>query len=132
MDFFNVHWKYGEHKGKANLQGADKRDVTMVFNGYAHMDRPNYYNIPFEAEITKITGPLGRPSSPKQRLAQKYGFIIGSIIGAQKQMDAAYQLLPNGIDSQKAARAVALVDSQFAKLKRDISDLFKLAGLKVK
>lgn len=137
MDLFNVHWKLGERKGRNTMTAFNKEDAKFAFQQYARHDG-NIHNIPFEAEVVKVIGPLGRPQSPKQKLAQKYGFLMGSIIGAEKQfgyfsrMNLPAGIQPNTPQAAKIHRAVALVESQFAKLKRDISDTFKLAGLKVK
>lgn len=72
---------------------------------------------------------VSRPATPKQLLAQKYGLICGSIKSAQIQLENT-KLLP--AKNEKLYKAHMLVDGQFAKLQRDIRDLFKLAGLNVK
>ena|SRR5260221_5270708 len=129
--FYNIHWKLGEHKGKATMEGVTKEAVIKGFTIYAGMDMGNPYSIPFEAEITKIiTLHPSRKSTPKQKLAQKYGMIQGGIKGARIQFE--YALLPTLKDYSKENRAYHLVQSQFAKLQRDISDCFKLLGLKIK
>lgn len=69
----------------------------------------------------------------KQKLAQKYGFIVGSIKSAKVQFGQAKINLHYSANSvEKLEKAMNLVQMQFAKLERDIRDLFKLAGLKVK
>lgn len=86
--------------------------------------------------VTKVVKGYGMPmATPKQKLAQKYGFILGSIKGAQIQFKQVYPTMPFGEkqdENLKVTRAINLVESQFAKLQRDIRDCFKLAGLKVK
>lgn len=134
MEQFNVHWKCGEIKGKNTITAFDKEDAKLAFLLYTRHDG-NIYNIPFEAEVVKVIGPLGiHKSSPKQKLAQKYGFIIGSIKGSKKQLMQAKtdMILASGPNAVKIERAYNLVEMQVAKTLRDISDLFKLAGLKVK
>jgi len=130
MESFNVHWKFGESKGKALIFAFSKEDAKIKFERYARTESNSRF-IPFEATVTKIYGPLGRESTPKQKLAQRYGFIIGSIKGAKKQFNTTIMSVSPDI-STRVIKGQILVDAQFAKLQRDIRDVFKLAGLKVK
>jgi hypothetical protein len=75
-----------------------------------------------------------KEATTKQVVAQAYGMIMGSIKGAKVQWNRARTniILSAGVNAVKAERANNLVDMQFTKLERDLRDLFKLAGLKVK
>src|SRR5260221_7088074 len=65
------------------------------------------------ATVRKVIGPLGKEATAKQKLAQRYGFIIGGIMGAQSSFNyTKSNLFPNGVDAEKAKKAFALVDSQ--------------------
>lgn len=82
----------------------------------------------------KVIGPLGqKPSTSKQKLAQRYGYLMGSIKSAKLTFKNAFLKDPiSRAVSEKLNRAISLTESQFAKLERDLRDCFKLAGLKIK
>lgn len=119
-------------KRRATMTGLSIRDVRTTFNGMMRIDNNPY----FDCKLVRVW--QSQPPSEKQKLAQKYGFIMGAIKGAQAQFDYAQRtMLVKEIESEgnpnfKTSRAIALVKSQFSKLQRDISDVFKLAGLKIK
>lgn len=115
---------------------ADNGDEAQArFEALAASEAPNGYRIPFEAKPTKVTLYLG--PSTKQILAQRYGFIMGGIKGAQSQFNSLRNSSnffrdADAVVSNRAGKAIALVNMQFSKLQRDIADVFKLAGLKIK
>jgi hypothetical protein len=132
VEHYKIHWKLGHQTGKTIIGAETKVSAIQAFETYARMDLGNPYSIPFEAEIVKTIKVSNIPSTSKQRLAQRYGFIMGGVKGAHVQFRSVRMILPNGLDANKVNRAVGLVDMQFAKLERDIRDFFKLAGLKIK
>lgn len=125
---YNVHWKDGERKGKTCISALSKEDARTVAEKYMCVDAPNGF--PFEGKVTKVIGPLGKPASPKQKLAQSYGFIAGSLKGAELQFRKSLEHMQSSDPKVTASRG--LVNSQFAKLQRDLRDCFKRAGLNVK
>lgn len=139
MDFqhFNVHWKTPSGRtGKTNLTALSKQHAKDVFENLTRMDsNVNSDRYPFEAKAVKVIGPLGvHKTTDKQKLAQRYGYLMGSIKGAK----TSFRSLRDNADlfrviaNPKIGRAVAMVDLQFSKLERDLRDLFRLAGLKIK
>jgi len=132
--YFNVHWEtYNGLKGKRCVTALSKNDARTVAENFMKMDNDNGF--PFEGKVIKVIGPLGvNPPTPKQLLGRKYGFIIGGIKGAQRMFAQANTdlIIGAGSNAVKCEKGRILVDAQFAKLKRDIRDVFKLAGLKVK
>jgi hypothetical protein len=137
MNTYNVHllWPDG-YKEKIQIH------VDGIVTSLTDIPRDRYHriytSIDSGAKLRKIIGPLGqKKSTPKQKLAQKYGFILGSIKGAKVQVDNCFNPFTHStvFDPDKAAKwakAKGLVNMQFSKLQRDIADLFKLAGLKIK
>lgn len=133
MPYFNVHWTtIGGARGKTTMDATDKLAARKAFNTYAAMDMDNAHGIPFEADLRKIIPLVSTPATPKQKLSRRYGFILGSIKGAQAQFVSSFPDLQVGQTNHKITRGISLVNSQFAKLQRDVRDLFKLAGLNVK
>jgi hypothetical protein len=134
---FNVHYlTVGGSKGKTCITALSKDDAKTAFENHCKNEAADQLYYPFEATVKKVIGPLGMtPATPKQKLAQKYGFIIGGIKGAKTQFyQAVADMVPVGQNKlpEKLQRCGNLVEMQFAKLERDIRDCFKLAGLKVK
>jgi hypothetical protein len=133
---FNVHWKQlingSFEKGKTCITAFDRWDAKNTFEKSCLNQGTDKKRFPPNAEVTKVIQ-LGI-STTKQKLAQKYGFIIGSIIGAEKNFkNVTFEISEDDAKLRaKVFMAARLVDSQFAKLRRDIRDVFKLAGLKVK
>lgn len=121
---FNIHLVWPDKlEEKITVTALNKDDALMDTRAYRAREAGAY--------CLKVIGPLNRESTPKQKLAQKYGFIIGSIKGAKVQFTQA--MTPDNIkDAHKLVKNWNLTMQQFAKLERDIRDCFKLAGLKVK
>jgi len=131
MEYYNVYlvWPDGV---KEKMQMAFDPKLQLTKNQMAEATPTIANSLRAGATIQKYVKLRKEESTPKQKLAQKYGFILGSIMRAESQFKQVHGIFPNGVDTIKVNRAFALVDSQFAKLKRDISDCFKLAGLKIK
>lgn len=130
---YNVHFKSADLDGKAMITALSKEDAKKTFEQMAAKDvgaPGSRADIPFEAIVTKVIGPLGRLASPKQKLAQSYGFIAGSLKGAELQFRKSLAHMQSSDPKITASRG--LVNSQFAKLQRDLRDCFKRAGLNVK
>ena len=118
-------------KGSCRIDQSTPQHARLVFEANAAMDKPNAFNIPFDATFRSVIEVA--ESTPKQKLAQKYGFILGSVKSAKVTYQRTFVgFVKTEEQSIKIGKAFNLVDSQFAKLERDIRDLFKLAGLKVK
>lgn len=135
MEYYNVHWKIGEHKGKTTIQANDKQHAIKCANDYMRNEAQSLF--PFEGTVTKVIGPLGQhPSTEKQKLAQHYR----SCMGAAMMLDKALQNVQkvsiigetNPQRTAKIMNALALALSHCTKAKRDTRDLFKLMGLNVK
>lgn len=137
MDFkhFNVHWKLGQQRGKTCMTAFSKEDAKIAFEGYVAVDIPERrFDYPFEAEVIKVIGPLGmHESTDKQKLAHHYRWILGNITSAKAVLGRTkFKYVGLQASYDKVDRAYMLVDAQIAKLQRDVRDLFKIAGLKVK
>lgn len=133
MDFkyYNVHFIGGHSlKCKITITALSKEDAKNTFENYAKVEG-NGYGVPFEAKPTKVIGPLGmHPSTPKQQLAHQYRSCIGAACMLEKNIQS---ILINSLAIQiKAGQARILALKQVAKCKRDIADMFKLMGLKIK
>jgi hypothetical protein len=128
MDFrpFQVSYKTAAGIKKiTSITGLSIEDVRNHFKDMIRVDNNEY----FDCTLIKVWE--NKPPTAKQKLAQKYGFIIGSVKNARIQFTNAMQ--PDNIkDAHKLSRNWHLTMQQFAKLERDIRDCFKLAGLKVK
>lgn len=128
---FNVHMVWPD-------QQYEKLSVTALSKEDALKDTRIHRNIRLGAYPVKVIGPLGvHPTTKKQNLSHKYGGIYRNIEGAKSVFYSFRRMTYEEIGvtlevGNKLSRHVSLVDSQFAKLQRDIRDLFKLAGLKVK
>lgn len=136
---FNVHYKFKDNdtRRKLCMTALDKEDAKLTFESYARNDDGNGMNIPFGAVVIKVIGPLGRETTPKQKLAQSYAFVLGGIKGSYVMMNRNSQAMKdiaaaNPKIADRMARAWALVDAQYMKLQRDIRDLYKLSGLNIK
>lgn len=131
MSFFNIHYlaPNGEKRIDRSVHATSKEELRELFSQSTHFDGSKYFDCTFIKMIE-----LNRVSTPKQKLAQKYGYTIGSIKGAKKQViqNKTELILAAGTSAMKMERAINLVEMQFSKLLRDISDMYKLAGLKVK
>lgn len=139
---YNVHWHMTgdtNQKGKTSITALDKEDAKRAFEARCRNEAADQRHYPFEAKVDKVIGPLGiYEATPKQKLAQRYAFILGTIKGAETMMRQCHEhllnekLVKDNPHAMKIMRAEDLAHAQFAKLQRDIRDLFKLAGLKVK
>lgn len=136
---FNVHFRSADVDGKATITALSKEDAKRTFELMAARDigaPGSRADIPFEAIVTKVIGPLGlKPSTNLQLLAHKYGQIMRNLKGAEATFSysaVAIKQVGNNAENKSLAGKWDLVDKQFAKLKRDIRDLFKAAGLNVK
>lgn len=109
-------------KKRGNITALSVRDARKTIQAQIRIDN----NELFDCTLGRVW--LPKPPTEKQKLAQKYGFIMGSVKSAQ----IGVKLIPLNNKTEKQDRAINLVHSQFAKLQRDIADLFKLAGLKIK
>lgn len=133
---YNVHWHMTgdtNQKGKTSITALDKEDAKRAFEARCRNEAADQRHYPFEAKVDKVIGPLGlHQATNKQRLSRKYGFTMGGIKGAKAMFISAFPDLHANDKDYKLTRAIALVNQQFSKLERDLRDLFKLAGLKVK
>jgi hypothetical protein len=127
MPQFHVFFKKfaSDSKSQRYIITADNRDEVANKELSKHMFEEGH-------DIVRIQEI--KPATTKQVVAQAYGMIMGSIKGAKVQWNRARTniILSAGVNAVKAERANNLVDMQFTKLERDLRDLFKLAGLKVK
>ena len=135
MDSFNVHWEaQNGHKGKTCVTAFDKHDAKAVAENRMKVDNNNGF--PFEGKVLKVIGPLGQQvQTPKRKLAMQYRSCIGAAAMARFNINHVPILELHQNDTkhwEKCVRAKALAVSQAAKLQRDIVDLFKLLGLKIK
>lgn len=126
--FFNVHLAWpDQHFEKLCVSALSKRDALL--------DPKIRDTINAGAYPVKVIGPLGqKESTHKQKLAHHYRWILGNITSASATLSRT-KFLDDKMavkDALKIPNAVALAQSQFAKLQRDVRDLFKLAGLKIK
>ena len=128
MDTYYVSYRTPSGiKQKIRITAFSLIDAKTVVKNAIRVDN----NDLFDCTLLRIWKQI--ESTPKQKLAQKYGFIIGSIKGAKKQFNnTIFTSVTDPVIVNKLSRAYGLADSQFAKLERDIRDCFKLAGLKVK
>lgn len=82
----------------------------------------------------KVIGPLGvHKTTPKQLLAHQYRSCIGAACMLEKNIESTFSTIPQELGPlvrAKIAKGLAL--KQVAKVKRDIADMFKLMGLKIK
>lgn len=129
-NIYNVHWKLGDRKGKTSMTALTKEDAKITFEKFTASEASEQSKYPFEAKAIKIYGPLGLyKSTPKQKLAQNYHFMLGSVSAVEAMLGRVVWLQT---PDAKQMQAKMLVGSQIAKLKRDLRDFFKKAGLNVK
>jgi hypothetical protein len=127
MNFYNIAYLNSVGiKKRASMTGFSVQDVRTAFNSMVRIDNNQY----FDCKLLRVW--QNKPSSPKQILAQRYGFIMGGIKGARSSFISCYPNLQAGRTDAKVTNGISLVNAQFSKLQRDISDVFKLAGLKIK
>lgn len=116
-------------KERTSLTAFDLTDAKDSVKNRVRVDN----NELFDCTILRIW--KQQIATPRQKLGQKYGFILGCVKGAKTQFaQVGTELIvaaPMG-KTIKMEQARILVEAQFAKLERDIRDVFKLAGLKVK
>lgn len=124
---FNVHLAWPDKQ-------YEKLCVTALSKDDAICDTRIKQSILAGAYPVKVTGPLGvHLRTPKQHMAGTYAWVLGNITSAQATLNRQALKYPTiNANFDKIDRAKALVDAQFAKLQRDIKDLFRTAGLKVK
>lgn len=126
METYHVTYKtVTGMKQTASFEAESKDAARSIFNSMACTDNNNMF---FDCTITRVW--LKKPQTEKQKLSQKYGFTMGCIKSAEAQVNFAMNTANS--NTEKQLKAHILVKHQFAKLKRDIADLFRLAGLKIK
>ncbi len=128
METYHVAYKTAAGiKQITSLRAFDKADAKWQFHSMSRIDN----NMFFDCTVTRVW--LKKPPTGKQKLAQKYGFAMGCVKSAKVSVNQAIvEWLGDSNGNEKQNRAINLVSAQFAKLQRDIADLFRLAGLKIK
>lgn len=110
--------------------------VTAISRNDAHEPAEIKRAIAAGAYVYKITGPLGHPRTAKQQLATQYNFLIGNLVGIEKQIQRVNVMNILQLSDIKlldrAARDKAQAIQNIAKVKRDLADLFRRLGINIK
>lgn len=122
---FNVHLVWPDME-------EEKVTVTALSRDDALKDTRIKRAMDIGAYPHKVVGPLQHTQTYKQKMAGSYAWILGNLSSAEATMVRTKYTPDNSEFNDKIERAHALARSQFAKLRRDVRDLFKIAGLKVK
>lgn len=129
---FNVHWEaQNGHKGKTCITALSKEDAKATAENYMKADTANGF--PFEGKVLKVVGPLGvHPRTEKQKQATQYRTCIGAIAMAQFNV----QHISGQINDAKQIHKIRMLQAAALKsllnAKRDVADIFKIYGLKIK
>lgn len=133
---YNVHWEKDGRKGKTTITALSKEDAQLNFEGYAAaLMSDKHIAYPFEATVLKVIGPLGvHATTPKQKLAQQYRSCIGAAKMTEKSIQAinTWPLAATKEESIRYANIQKGALKNIANVMRDIKDIFKRQGLKVK
>jgi hypothetical protein len=126
--YYNVHLIWPD-KDKERLT------VTALSNEDAYKDGRVINAISLGAYVLTVRK-CPSEASPKQKLARQYGFTIGCAMAVSSHINAFERQVNLSIKDEvtktKVFRAIGLARMQATKLDRDIRDMFRAAGIKIK
>jgi hypothetical protein len=129
VDTYYISYRTGFGAKKVDtLTAFSYADAKAAFLNMTRVDNNDF----FDCTLIKIWKKAER--THKQKLAGNYRWILGNISSAKATLHRTkfFDISMDEENKYKIDRAYALVKNQCSKLERDVRDLFKLTGLKVK
>jgi hypothetical protein len=129
MPLYNVHYETPKGLRKRYcIEAINKADASRMFENKVRFDNDDGF---FDCKVVKVIELKDRIRTAKQILATHYRACIGSAAMLEKAI-SSIPFIYKAEEDIRLVRDRGLALQNLAKVKRDIADLFRRFGLKIK